>query len=68
MIFLCDVKMSLLEEIRKEISTPISIEEAVKFCGPGNWKGILYDDLEGWTEKQLAKYDGIIVLFTMHGR
>lgn len=51
MIFLFDVKMSLLEEIRKEISTPISIEEAVKLCGPGNWKGILYDELEGWTEK-----------------
>jgi hypothetical protein len=60
--------MSLLEEVRREIRTPITIEEAVRLCGPGKWKGILYDDLKGWSERQLAQFDGIIVLFTMHGR
>jgi hypothetical protein len=61
-------KMSTLQEqVRREISTPITLEKAVELCGKGNFKGIMYDDLSNWTEKRLSKFDGILILFTMHG-
>ena len=59
--------MSLADAIRTEIKTPIDIDEAVRLCGPGNFVGVMYDDLARWTEARLAKYDGVMILFTKHG-
>jgi hypothetical protein len=58
---------TLQDQVRTEIKTAITGEEAVRLCGKGNFKGLLYDDLSGWTEARLAKFDGVVVLFTMHG-
>ena len=58
---------TLRDVVRTEIKTPVDIETAVRLCGPGNFKGILYDDLSSWTEARLARYDGVMILFTKHG-
>ena len=59
--------MSLADTVRTEIKTPIDIETTVRLCGKGNFIGVLYDDLARWTEARLARYDGVIILFTKHG-
>ncbi len=58
---------TLREAVKTEMGTPLDLDEAVRLCGPGNFKGILYDDLANWTEARLARYDGIMILFTKHG-
>ena len=58
---------TLRETVKTEIKTPIELDEALRLCGPGNFKGILYDDLASWTEARLARYDGVLILFTKHG-
>ncbi len=59
--------MSLVDTIRTEIKTAIDLDTAVRLCGPGNFVGVMYDDLAHWTEARLAKYDGVMILFTKHG-
>ena len=58
---------TLKQTVETEIKTAIDIQSAVKLCGKGNFTGVLYDDLARWSETRLAKYDGVMILFTKHG-
>ena len=58
---------TLMETVKTELKTPVEIDVAVRLCGRGKFAGVLYDDLARWSEARLAKYDGVMVLFTKHG-
>lgn len=58
---------TLRETVQTEIKTPVDIKEAVRLCGRGNWKGILYDNLKNWTLAKMSRFDGVMILFTKHG-